>query len=58
MKCNISIEIDELTVEGSAHVEFVLALRKLADELAQIQAFDGHRGMCGWLPICKVFFEG
>lgn len=45
MKCNITIEIDELTVKGSAHVELVLTLRKLADELAQIQAFEGHRGI-------------
>ena len=45
MKCNIRIEIDESTLEGSPHTELVLTLRKLADELAQIQAFEGHKGI-------------
>jgi Mg/Co/Ni transporter MgtE len=45
MKCNIKIEIDESTLEGSSHTELVLTLRKLADELAQIQAFEGHKGI-------------
>ena len=45
MKCNIRIEIHESALEGSPHTELVLTLRKLADELAQIQAIEGHKGI-------------
>ena len=45
MKCTIRIELDEMTLEGSPHTELVLALRNLADALAQIQAFEGHKGI-------------